>query len=56
MAVSAVSGTQSGTQTAQSAAADVLDKNAFLNLLITELRNQDPMNPMEDRDFIAQLA
>lgn len=33
-----------------------LDKNAFLKLLVTQLANQDPMNPMEDRDFIAQLA
>ena len=33
-----------------------LDRQAFLNLLITQLRHQDPMNPMEDRDFIAQMA
>jgi|YNPNPStandDraft_1061719.scaffolds.fasta_scaffold00185_25 flagellar basal-body rod modification protein FlgD len=33
-----------------------LDRDAFLSLLLTELRNQDPMNPVEDKDFIAQLA
>jgi len=33
-----------------------LDRNAFLNLLITQLRYQDPLNPMDDREFIAQLA
>jgi len=33
-----------------------LDKNAFLTLLITQLRHQDPLNPMDDREFIAQLA
>lgn len=33
-----------------------LDRNAFLNLLVTQLRHQDPLNPMDDREFIAQLA
>jgi len=33
-----------------------LGKDAFLNLLITQLRHQDPLNPMDDREFIAQLA
>jgi len=33
-----------------------LDKDAFLRLLVTQLANQDPTNPMEDRDFIAQMA
>ncbi len=31
-------------------------KDQFLQLLIAQLRNQDPMRPMEDRDFVAQLA
>jgi flagellar basal-body rod modification protein FlgD len=33
-----------------------LDRDAFLQLLITQLRHQDPLNPMDDRDFIAQMA
>lgn len=33
-----------------------LDKNAFLRLLTVQLANQDPLNPMEDREFIVQLA
>lgn len=33
-----------------------LDKDAFLKLLTTQLANQDPLSPMEDREFIAQLA
>jgi len=33
-----------------------LGKNDFLNLLVTQLRHQDPLEPMKDSDFIAQLA
>ncbi|TZE83629.1 flagellar hook capping protein [Calorimonas adulescens] len=35
---------------------DTLDKEAFLNLLITQLKNQDPLQPMDDQEFIAQIA
>ena len=33
-----------------------LDKDAFLLLLVTQFKYQDPLNPMEDKDFIAQLS
>ncbi|WP_233254280.1 flagellar hook assembly protein FlgD [Salipaludibacillus keqinensis] len=33
-----------------------LDKDAFMKILLTQLQNQDPMNPMEDKEFIAQMA
>jgi len=33
-----------------------LDKDAFLKLLIVQFQYQDPLNPMDDKEFIAQLA
>lgn len=33
-----------------------LGKDAFLKLLATQLANQDPLNPTDDTQFIAQLA
>ena len=33
-----------------------LDKNAFLTLLITQMKYQDPLNPTEDKEFLAQMA
>lgn len=33
-----------------------MDKEAFLKLLVAQLSNQDPLKPMEDKEFTAQLA
>jgi len=35
---------------------DPLGRDAFLKMLIAQLENQDPLNPMEGADFSAQLA
>jgi flagellar basal-body rod modification protein FlgD len=33
-----------------------LDKDAFLQLLVTQLKNQNPLEPMDNSEFIAQMA
>lgn len=33
-----------------------LGKEEFLQLLVTQLQNQDPLNPQSDQEFVAQLA
>lgn len=33
-----------------------LGKDAFLNLLVTQMSNQDPLEPTSDTEFISQMA
>lgn len=33
-----------------------LDKNDFLKILITQLSHQDPTQPMDDKEFVSQMA
>ncbi len=35
---------------------DNLDKDAFMKLMLAQIKHQDPMNPMESHDMAAQLA
>jgi flagellar basal-body rod modification protein FlgD len=57
MAVSAVSSIAQ-SQTSQQAAltGPSLDYDAFLRLLIAQMKNQDPTKPTDPAQFVAQLA
>lgn len=50
------SASSSGSENFSQAASKELGKNDFLKLLVAQLSNQDPTNPMEGREFAAQLA
>lgn len=38
------------------AAPNMVDYQAFLKLLVSQMKNQDPTNPMDSTDYVAQLA
>lgn len=55
--MSTVTGIESTAGAAAAAkASQSLGKDAFLTLLITQLQNQDPLNPADSTEFTAQLA
>ena len=57
-----VTPTQQGTNVTATGGANVqaavsaLGSDVFLRLLVTQLQSQDPTNPVQNEDFVAQLA
>ena len=45
-----------GNESTTASRTNGLGREAFLQLLVTQLAHQDPMKPQEDGAFIAQLA
>ena len=59
MQIAATSNTTAAAQTASSATSgtnNTLDYNNFLELLVAQLKNQDPTNPSDPTAFVSQLA
>ena len=56
MTVMSVSEVYSQANTSTSTTEAVMGKDDFLTLLITQLKNQDPLNPSDSTEFTAQLA
>lgn len=42
--------------TISASSANSLGQDGYLKLLVAQVQNQDPLNPVSDTDFIAQLA
>ena len=56
MITGTASATASTGSVAQSNMSKTMGQDAFLKLLVTQLSNQDPLEPMKDQEFIAQMA
>ncbi|QAZ68310.1 flagellar hook assembly protein FlgD [Solidesulfovibrio carbinolicus] len=52
--LSATSGSSASSTTSSSTSG--LGMDAFLQLLVTQLQYQDPLDPMDDKEFVAELA
>jgi len=56
MQVDSISVTDYSTSRIARGNQEVFDKNAFLQLLVAQLKHQDPLNPQGSQDFISQLV
>ena len=56
MAVSSVLNTATSTATTSTRNTGELGKDDFLQLLVTQLKYQNPLDPMDDKEFISQMA
>ncbi|MCX6365899.1 MAG: flagellar hook capping protein [Armatimonadetes bacterium] len=56
MSINAINNQTTSTASLTKATENTLGKQDFLTLLTTQLRNQDPLSPMSNEEFIAQMA
>lgn len=53
---SATDSTSKSSSTATTTASNSVDYNTFLQLLVAEMKNQDPTNPMDTSQYMSQFA
>lgn len=56
MNVASASSTSALNTALQSTGASALGSDAFMKLLVTQMQNQDPMAPVDNQEYLAQLA
>ncbi|MCA9000897.1 MAG: flagellar biosynthesis protein FlgD [Planctomycetes bacterium] len=54
--INAISNLYAANQGTQATGNNNLDKDAFMQLLVAQMKNQDPTEPTSNEQFIAQLA
>ena len=56
MTINPLSASSDTPETAAPAAKDPVNKETFLQLLVAQIRNQNPLNPADGVQFLTQLA
>jgi flagellar basal-body rod modification protein FlgD len=51
-----VAASNTSTKAAPAPSGDTVTKNMFLQLLVSQIKNQDPLNPTDGVQFLTQLA
>ena len=54
--ISTLNESQNGTKFSSNEDKGAIGKDGFMRLLLAQLRNQDPQNPLESHEFASQLA
>lgn len=55
-ALESITSSYQSSETTQAEKEEALGRDTFLTMLVAQLQNQDPLNPMDGTDFSAQLA
>jgi flagellar basal-body rod modification protein FlgD len=56
MTVSSISGAASGADTSQKSGLSAMDQGDFMTLMTKQLTMQDPFNPVDQKEMLAQMA